>query len=990
MIKPLSVLIGLFFASAAFLPQAVARPEVGFSGLGEQLGFSPFRDWKTLNTNHFRITYPQELQELADLAAKNLEESHRLLSPLLQWTPRLRTQVVLIDNSDFANGLTAATLRLGIVLWATPPDNWSSIAHYDDWFRLLCLHEYAHFLNLDATRDFWSVLRMIAGDSTLPNSLWPAWMLEGLAVTIETAFTQSGRGRSSYYSMILRAAEESGRLQQISSLGGLTGPRTESPGGEIPYLFGYQLMAKLSSESLDLLGDLSTKSSQSLPWKLNSYAESVSGKDWNTHWKEWVLEAGSRARSEIAAVRSSGETSTQNITHQNVSTLGIAFSPDGKWMAYSKESQSERQGVYLRSTGADHEQRISDQIGGASMGFTTDSQALVFSRVDRHGLYDFYSDLWIYDLSKKNLSRLSFGKRFRDPSSSMGSDWIVFTANEAGRTSLARARLTRDSHGGYFISDEQILYRPSLMSRVSTPRISSDGKRVIFSLHENGKPGESIFEAVIRGADVGASTDWQVKQLTSDTKALDRFPFFDRAGTVYFVSNRSGIDNIYRWDANTGSTSAITNVTTGLWLPAISQEGRLAASLYRSSGWDVVWVETDLSKSMVLPVFEAPLPARPKESSVVSGSQNTITESQTVSDYSIFPSILPRTWAPYFSYGTEAGWTLGALLLGFDALDLHRYLAILEARPSLGEWGGGLSYSNRVLGAAWTLSGSRRVESLFEQVYTRKSEAGLGLSLYYPRTYSVWNPSLEFSWEKDEVLAYPAMKGALGSGTLQTRRSAPTFSAELNYSGALSSRQSIWPEEGFRTRLGNKWSLGGWLGSLEGQRRTTTQALWIQSHYFNLGNHVVLSPRWQVALSNRPELQLAGRSGGVFDAIGESSFDSVVIRGYPKTFFSAKQAAVTALDLRFPIRRVERGWHTYPVFLESIQGLAFLESSVRRRESVGSWRGTASYGAGLLADFVLFYSAPVSASVQFHQGTKMSAGGRPEVFLDLRLGQLFF
>ncbi|NDD92568.1 hypothetical protein EBZ37_10830, partial [bacterium] len=322
--------------------QASIGSKTGFAGLGEQLGLSPFYDWKTLTTEHFWITYPKELQELADLAAKNLEESHRLLSPLMQWTPRLRTQVVLIDNSDFANGLTAATARLGLVLWATPPDNWMSIAHYDDWFRLLCLHEYAHFLNLDATRGFWASLRVLAGDSTLPNSLWPSWMLEGLAVTVETAFTKAGRGRSSYYSMIVRAAEESGRLRELSALGGLSGPRTESPGGEIPYLFGYAMMSKLSKDGLGKLGEISTEASDSFPWKLNSYSKSVSGKDWSTHWNEWVSDTGSRARAEISAIRAAGETPTRNITTGNYSTLGMAFSPDGKWMAYSKESPDRR------------------------------------------------------------------------------------------------------------------------------------------------------------------------------------------------------------------------------------------------------------------------------------------------------------------------------------------------------------------------------------------------------------------------------------------------------------------------------------------------------------------------------------------------------------------------------------------------------------------------------------------------------------------------
>ena len=44
------------------------------------------------------------------------------------------------------------------------------------------------------------------------NSVWPAWMLEGLAVYMETNFTTAGRGRSTYYETMARGAVEAGVL----------------------------------------------------------------------------------------------------------------------------------------------------------------------------------------------------------------------------------------------------------------------------------------------------------------------------------------------------------------------------------------------------------------------------------------------------------------------------------------------------------------------------------------------------------------------------------------------------------------------------------------------------------------------------------------------------------------------------------------------------------------------------------------------------------
>ncbi len=982
-------------------------------GIGEQLGLSPFLEWKTLETEHFRITHPQELGPLARLAGEHLEEAHRLLTPVLKWTPRFRTQVLVIDNSDFANGLAAATGRFGMVLWATPPDNWMSIAHYDDWFRMLCFHEYAHILNLDATEQFWSALRVLGGDGVLPNAFWPRWMLEGLAVTVETAFTRSGRGRSSYYSMILRALEEGGALSDPRGLARIGGPRTEVPAGEVPYFFGNFLMSEIAASDLGKLGELSRASARDFPWQLNAYVQEVTGKNWEQIWREWASKARGRTQSELAKIRAAGETKLEPITSGNFSTLGVAFSPDGKWMAYSREAMDRRQGVYLKDRKTGKERRISDQLGGSSLGFTFDSKGLLYSRVDRNGLFDFFSDLWAYDIETDRTSRLSKGARYRDPSLSPQGSWVVYTVNEGGRTSLARSLVTRDSAGRYRLSEKEVLYRPRLLGRVATPRYSPNGRRIVFSVHENGKSGESLWEMVLdtvgtvsSGGDVGF---WRERRVTEDKPWFDRFPFFSPSGELHFVSNRTGVDNIYRVSSVDGKLRPLSNVTTGLWLPAFAPEGRLAASHFSLTGWDVVWVGLEPRWPAAPPALMAP--AVPMPDTVVEASRVTPTAEPIldpegplsadaasdpvlrtrkweVSDYSILPSIWPRSWSPYFSYSNLAGAELGALLVGFDALDLHRYLAQLSRNFTLGEWGADVSYSNRLLGVVGTVRAVDRIEALFETSYSKRRALSLEASLFYPRTFSSWNPLVRFSWESEKLYAYPDSRAERGEGELATVISSPTLVAEVNYSGTPSSRQAFFPEEGFTFRLGNRWTLNGWMGSVG--RATGSQVLWTQSHYWHLGRHFVLSPRWQISGSNRQGVRVLGRSGGLVNVFDSVDYDQLIMRGYPLRGVIAQQAGVGALDLLIPIRRVERGWSTYPIFLNTLEGVAFVEKTFHRGDLESSWSGLPSWGLGLKADLTLFYGVPVSASVQFHQGLATASGGRGEVFVDLRLAQLFF
>src|SRR3712207_1369802 len=83
-----------------------AAPALAFAQAGHALGFSPYWDWKTLESERFRVTFPAGLEDTAQKSAAYLEEAHRLLAPFLAWEPAFRTQVVLVDNADAANGLT--------------------------------------------------------------------------------------------------------------------------------------------------------------------------------------------------------------------------------------------------------------------------------------------------------------------------------------------------------------------------------------------------------------------------------------------------------------------------------------------------------------------------------------------------------------------------------------------------------------------------------------------------------------------------------------------------------------------------------------------------------------------------------------------------------------------------------------------------------------------------------------------------------------------
>ena len=171
--------------------------------------FDPSFTWTTLETPHFLIHYHQGGEALARKTAQIAEDVHARLVPRIKWEPKGKTQVVLVDAMDEANGMTTVIPYNIMVLLLTQPvgEPGFGTTPYEDWMRTLITHEYTHVLQLDmVTGGLGGVMQPIFGRFYFPNALQPIWLIEGLAVYEETAQTAGGRGRSAGADMVLRMA----------------------------------------------------------------------------------------------------------------------------------------------------------------------------------------------------------------------------------------------------------------------------------------------------------------------------------------------------------------------------------------------------------------------------------------------------------------------------------------------------------------------------------------------------------------------------------------------------------------------------------------------------------------------------------------------------------------------------------------------------------------------------------------------------------------
>lgn len=980
--------------------------------IGDPLSLSPYWDWKTIETEHFRLSFPKELTPLAQLSANYFEEAHRVMSPQLLWAPHTQTQILLVDNADAANGLTTPVGRFGILLYLTPPDDHFSTQYYDNWLRLLIFHEYTHLLNIDATTSFYTPLRYLFGDILLPNSLWPTWMLEGLAVYDETRYTTSGRGRSPYYDMIFRTAFDEGVLDtsQFITLDMLSPNFPYFPYGENVYAFGYSLMNQLArthlgTETADgkdtisvgpsghegeaLLGELSLRSSARIPYFINGNVENISGKDWYTLWSNWVEETGARARQDIKTIRSQPQTRIKKITQGGQGTLGAAFSNDGRWMAYTQDSADAPFSLYLMNLKTQKTERLYEKIEGANVVFTPDSKFLVYSTLNRVGNYNLWSDLKYYSIERHTEETLSTGLRARDPDVSGDGLWITYTVSHNGTTGLALAPLKKSkSHKGenqLTLGASRELFWPAQLDAIHSPKFSNDARRIYFSWHVNGKISEEI--ALF-------DRDTNTTSVIVNNGKMNYYPALKPGASksaqtddIVYVCDSTGVDNLCetRGDAKGKPPQMITNTTGGFAFPTFDSQGALYANTFSHKGWDIAQIEPGAPvNSKEITISKPPAPTSDPES-----TPHPDTKTYPVDNYSIWPSILPRQWAPALLVSSGETY-LGGEILGFDAIDLHSYVVAAAYDTLVKQADYLVSYTNRQFGPSITFL----IDDYTSNVIT--SGAGNSLIAYdrnlnytvmaefpFQYTYSTLTPYLALTGNRNFLFVPGATSG--NNSAIAASYFVPYIDAILFYSEAHNSKLAITSEEGRNAQIGERTYLNSGTAY---EKILVSDQEYLRTDF--LLKHSVLVPTLNYSRVNRfnsngylnTNVTVEGRQAGrLLNTLPGQSMTSLALRGYPLETFYAKDAAVASVDYRFPVWPIFRGLGTNPAYFSQLHGFVFGEDTYF--PSGHLIKSLPSAGGGLQLDMTVLNTIPFTASTEYHKGFRQDFGGKAEVFFQI-------
>jgi hypothetical protein len=475
-------------------------------------GQAPHEEWRTVETQNYRIHYPAPFEEWAVNAASRMEAIHERVADVVGYAPVDRVDVLIVDPMAAANGSAWPFLGMPrMILWTNPPGPMSVIGNYDDWVELLTVHEITHLAHL--LRPSRNRFRNLAGRILPigPITTAPRWVSEGYATVIEGELTGTGRPNSDFRAAVLRRWAQMGRLPSYSQL---ASDRRSWMGMSMAYLVGSAYLEWLQDRTgPDSLRHLWSRMSARQVRSFDEAFRGVFGDSPAALYGRFTAEITQRAMNleeELAGSFREGEL-WQDLTR---TTEAPHVSPDGERLvtvirrrdlpsrmvvwATAEDEEAERRAAERVATMLErdpediapvdsrplpreplHQLITRDRAEPFTPRWTPDGNAVIYVRFepDRDGFL--HPDLFRWEPASGNVTRLTHQADLRDSDAAPGGREIVAVHNRYGRSQL----VVLDLESG----TTRALTPASITDVWATPRWSPDGSRIAAIKHERGR-----------------------------------------------------------------------------------------------------------------------------------------------------------------------------------------------------------------------------------------------------------------------------------------------------------------------------------------------------------------------------------------------------------------------------------------------------------------------------------------------------------------------
>ncbi len=542
-------------------------------------------DFQILQTEHFDVYFYPEAQEAAEQAARLAERWYARLAFILQHELNGRQPLILYAShphfqqtntigggvGEGTGGVTEALRRRIVLPFAGP------LAETDHVIG----HELVHAFQYDITG-----VNTGGGFRSPAGLQLPLWFMEGMAELLSIGSVDP------HTAMWMREAARNGKLPKISQL--------ENP-RYFPYRYGQALLAYVAGRWGDgVIGDLLKQAGRSgnIQFAIRQVL-GVSPDTLSMDWHQAVRETYEPLQKTTKAPAHYGRQTISKKLKAGELNIGPVLSPDGRHMIFFSEKNLFSINLFLADveSGKIRRNLVSADLDPhyESIGFISSagawdftSERIAFSQITR-GRPGFT----ILEVRRNKVVREyrfpQLGEIF-NPTWSPDGSAIAFSALVHGMTDLfifnlktdSLRRVTRD-----FYSDLH-------------PAWSPDGSRIVFA--------SDRFSTDLGTLKIGPYRLVQYEVASGRLSPLPGFaqgkhlnPQWSADGqNLYFLSDRSGITNLYRLELATGEFYQITDLYTGIsgitaTSPALSvaaQTNRVAFSAYENGAYNIYTIDS--------------------------------------------------------------------------------------------------------------------------------------------------------------------------------------------------------------------------------------------------------------------------------------------------------------------------------------------------------------------------------------------------------------
>jgi Tol biopolymer transport system component len=910
-------------------------------------------DWRIIETEHFQVYYYPGERQLAIDAAQIAERSYARISRILTYEVKHPIPlIVYASHTDFQQtNITLSLIDEGVAGFTELFKSRVVIPFMGSYsqFEHVLSHELVHAFQFDIL--YGGGVQSLVGNPFVFQP--PLWFVEGMAEYLSAGMDHNTE-------MWLRDASLAGYLLPLDVLAYVQDLRV--------YRFGQSVLHFIGQRYGDeKIGEIIQKAP--LFKSMDKALKASIGLDIEELSKLWMEDTRKRYLPDIAQYEKPTRYGKKLIDHEeDLSNFALApsISPSGEKFVYVSD-RSLYTDIYLASTqdGKDISRIVEGERTGdleslrffqSKCAWSPDEKRIAF--VAKAGKED---AIYLMDVEKRDIIRkLTFGfDGLSSPDWSPDGAQIAFVGLDGGASDLfivdlETGNLQRLTNDRYSAAD---------------PAWSPDGKLIAFST-DRGK--ETNFSSLVFGHSNIALYDLvtgEIETLT-DGEGKNIGPVFAPDGKeIAFVSDRSGISNIYMIDIRSQELSQITNVLTGVTgiideSPPLSWSrgsDQLMFSVFENAGWSICLVKQP--QRLKVPYTPGhgekpePLLAGAKGGNGdagENGKSHKIDRSKFVYLRDFYSDEVD-TLTILEKYEAKAEEKPEPLLPDTTEFTLRRYK--LKFTPDYVS--GGAAFASNIGFAGLTQIGfsdvlgnhnmqvaanfyrSIKDSDLFFFYWYLKKRTNIGVGFFqYQNNYILFQPSESESGDEFVTRTYRGVEALLSRPFSKFNR------AEFGMKGiwindAIFQQDFLYPD--FYTFSGNEQlfymapslalihdnSLWGYTGPISGGRAKLEiektldfggisdlsyfLAIGDWRRYYNLRQRYVFAVRFIGAMSGGPD-PLAFRIGGPY-----------TLRGYDYGELRGTRIALTNLEFRYPLIEELRLGFPLPITLRNIRGVFFLD-----------------------------------------------------------------